>query len=98
MKFPSLAVLTIAAALVLASTFGIESTAPTRIEGTIVGVMPNHATRVKIVYLDRSGKLVKRNTHQSEKITDGNITINPRDYLSIYCKPTCKPYYLSIPM
>jgi hypothetical protein len=65
---------------------------PIKIDGDIIGVLPQHATRVMIVYQNHNGKIVDKSIHQSEVVTDGKITVNPRDYLPLYCQKTCKPY------
>ncbi len=98
MKIPKLSFTTIfiAVALVIAFLCGGGPFAPHKIDGTIIGVMPQHATRIEIIYKDPSGKMMQKSIHQSETVTDGKIIVDPHDYLSGYCKKQCKEYYLTI--
>jgi hypothetical protein len=61
-------------------------------DAVIVGVLPQHATRVEIIYRSKNGDTLTRSVHYTEIITDGKTTVDPRNYLSGYCKPNCKPY------
>ena len=60
--------------------------------GTIIGVLPQHDTRVELVYRYPDRTFKTESTHQSEVVTDGKSTVDPQKYLSIYCKKTCIPY------
>jgi hypothetical protein len=62
---------------------------------TIIGVLPQHATRVEIVYKNEHGDFLYRSTHQSEIVTDGKTIVNPQDFLSGYCETKCKQYYIN---
>ena len=50
----------------------------------IVAVLPQHATRVIVVYRDKNGLMYDESLHQSNTETDGKIIVNPQDYLSLY--------------
>ena len=67
-------------------------TSPYKIDGTIIGVAPQHDTRIELIYKDPKGTIQERSTHQSEIVTDGETAVGPRDYLPIYCKKECRPF------
>jgi hypothetical protein len=50
----------------------------------LVAVQSNSGSRVFVVYKDKNGLYYYRSIYHAKKVTDGNVTIDPHDYLANY--------------
>lgn len=50
----------------------------------IISVEPYHATRIKIIYLDRNGNIYTKTLHHLNEFESEEGIIDPQDYLVFY--------------